>query len=42
MSSLTRNIGSIDYGALQRIRDIFLEQEPLVPITTQITDSTHR
>jgi hypothetical protein len=30
MSYLTGNTGPIDYEALQRIRDIFLENEPLV------------
>lgn len=30
MSSLTGNTGPIDYEALQRIRDIVLEHEPLV------------
>ncbi len=30
MSYLTGNTGPIDYGALQRIRDIFLQHEPLV------------
>lgn len=30
MSYLTGNTGPIDYEALQRIRDIFLEHEPLV------------
>jgi hypothetical protein len=30
MSSLTGNTGPIDYEALQGIRDIFLENEPLI------------
>lgn len=30
MSYLTGDTGPIDYGALQRIRDIFLDVEPLV------------
>jgi len=30
MSYLTRNMGPIDYGVLQQIRNIFLKNEPLV------------